>query len=528
MIRFRQNVAAGVFALLAVSVAAPALAQQATVTGVVTDPLGARVPNAAVTLTGGSQSKETKSGNDGAYSFTNVAPGLYQVVATLSGFQPYSSEHTYVGAGATHVVNVTLQVSPLEQKVVVTAAATEITQAQTGAPVSVIDSTTLDALNKPDVLEALRLVPGAQVVQTGARGGSTSFFIRGGNSNFNKVLIDGMAANDIGGGFDFSQVATAGVERVEVMRQTNSVMYGSDALAGVVSIETKRGRTRVPEFTYSADGGNLGTWSTDAGIGGVVQRFNYYSTYRRFETDNDVPNNQYTNGTFAGRFGVALGASTDLSGTIRRVDTELGSPNGFSLYGIADDSNQKNNQTYATISANSQISNKWQTTVRFGSTDQTSHYINPTPTGTPFDPFGFGANYLGNTVTLTGANGYSVTGKAILDFGGTYPSAFDSRTTRRTLSGETTYAVSNSFSVSGGARYEREQGYDDPESDPTTSRNNGGGFVEGRASLRNRHYISAGLGVEHNETFGEAVTPRLSIRRTCDRPRPPALATPSS
>jgi hypothetical protein len=169
MNRFRQFLAAGVFAALACSIATPALAQQqGTVSGVVTDPLGARVPNATVTLSAGTQSRETRSGTDGAYSFTNVAPGLYQVVATLSGFQPYSSDQTYVGAGATRVVNVTLQVGPLEQKVVVTAAAAEITQAQTGAPVSVIDSTTLEALNKPDVLESLRLVPGAQIVQTGA------------------------------------------------------------------------------------------------------------------------------------------------------------------------------------------------------------------------------------------------------------------------------------------------------------------------------------------------------------------------
>src|SRR3954470_12861154 len=302
MNRLRQFLAAAVFAALACSFAVPAQAQQqATVNGVVTDPLGARVADAQVTLTGGAQSRETRSGSDGAYTFANVAPGLYQVVATLSGFQPFTSDQTYVGAGATHVVNVTLQVSPLEQKVVVTAAATAITQAQTGAPVTVIDSTTLDALNKPDVLEALRLVPGAQVVQTGARGSQTSLFIRGGNSNFNKVLIDGAVANDVGGGFDFAQLSTAGVERVEVLRQTNSVMYGSDALAGVVSVETKRGRTRVPEFTYSADGGNFGTWSSDAGIGGVVKRFNYYSGYRRFETDNDVPNSDSQNGTYAGR-----------------------------------------------------------------------------------------------------------------------------------------------------------------------------------------------------------------------------------
>ena len=512
MNRFRQFLAAGVFAALACSIATPALAQQqGTVSGVVTDPLGARVPNATVTLTAGTQSRETRSGTDGAYSFANVAPGLYQVVATLSGFQPYSSDQTYVGAGATRVVNVTLQVGPLEQKVVVTAAAAEITQAQTGAPVSVIDSTTLEALNKQDVLESLRLVPGAQIVQTGAPGGKTSLFIRGGNSDFNKVLIDGAVANDIGGGFDFAQLSTAGVDRVEVMRQTNSVMYGSDALAGVVSIETKRGRTRVPEFSYAADGGNFGTWSSDAGIGGVYKRFNYYSGYRRFETDNDVPNSDDKNGTYAGRFGVALGSKTDLSGTIRRTDAETGNPNGYSMFIIADDARSTNDLTYASVSANSQISDKWQTTVRFGSTDQTSRSVNPMPTGIPFDPFGFGPGYLGQTVTLTGANGYSVTGQAMLDFPGTYPSTFASRSTRRALSGETTYAMSNSVSVSGGGRWEREQGYDDPDKDATATRTNGGAFVEGRATLMNRHYIAAGLGIEHNESFGEAVTPRLSI-----------------
>src|SRR4051812_9441621 len=512
MNRLRQFLAAGVFAALACWFAVPAQAQQqGTVNGLVTDPLGARVANATVTLTGGAQSRETHSGSDGAYSFANVASGLYQVVATLSGFQPFTSDQTYVGGGATHVVNVTLQVGPLEQKVVVTAAATAITQAQTGAPVTVIDSTTLDTLNKPDVLEALRLVPGAQVVQTGARGSQTSLSIRGGNADFNKILIDGAVANDVGGGFDFAQLATAGVDRIEVMRQTNSVMYGSDALAGVVSISTKRGRTRVPEFTYAADGGNLGTWTSDAGIGGIVKRFNYYSTYHRFETDNDVPNNAYSNGTFAGRFGVSIGATTDLSGTIRRTDSNVGLPSGFSMYLIPNDSKSTNDFTYASMSANSQISNKWQTTVRFGSTDQTSHYINPAPSGIPFDAFGFGPGYLGQKVTLTGANGYSVTGQAMLDFPGTYPSTSDSRSTRRAFSGETTYAMSNSFSLSGGGRWEREQGYDDPEDDPTATRNNGGAFVEGRTTLMNRHYIAAGLGVEHNESFGNAVTPRLSI-----------------
>lgn len=399
----------------------------------------------------------------------------------------------------------------VEATVVVTAAAAELPISQTGAPVTVLDSHTLDALNAIDVSEALRLVPGIQVVEEGARGGTTSLFIRGGNATFNKVLVDGIPANDIGGAFDYAELATTGIDHVEVLRQTNSVVYGSDALAGVVALTTTRGRTRVPEFDWSADGGNLGTVASTASIGGLAKRFDYFSAYSRFQTDNNVPNNGYRNGTYAGRFGVALGHATDLSGTLRRIDSRYGSANAFSLFGIADDSSQHNSATYAGAAVESQITNRWQATVRVGSMDQTSRYVNPSPTGEPFDPFGFGPNYLGNPVTLTGANGYSVTGRAILDYGGTYPSEFDHRATRRTVSGETTFDLSSALAVSGGGRFEREQGYGNPDGSPEITRNNGGLFVEGRARLRERYYVTAGVGYEHNAVFGSAVTPRVSI-----------------
>jgi outer membrane cobalamin receptor len=118
----------------------------------------------------------------------------------------------FVGAGPT-TVDVSLQIGALQQDVVVTAAATELPQSQVGAQVTVIDRAALDNLGKVDVLEAIRTAPGLQVVQTGARGGATSLFLRGGNSSFHKILVDGVPANDIGGGVDLS-LATTGVERV--------------------------------------------------------------------------------------------------------------------------------------------------------------------------------------------------------------------------------------------------------------------------------------------------------------------------
>src|SRR6185436_10342449 len=181
----------------------------------------------------------------------------------------------------------------LKQEVVVTASATETSAAQVGAPVTVIDRQTLDDLGKASVLEALRLVPGSQVVQTGGRGGVTSLFVRGGASNFNKVLVDGISVNDIGGGFDYSSFGTTGVESVEALRDANSVLYGSDAMAGVISITTRRGQTRTPELFASVDGGNLGTHREEASLGGTASRFDYFGAGSHFSTDNRVPNNAH-------------------------------------------------------------------------------------------------------------------------------------------------------------------------------------------------------------------------------------------
>jgi len=484
-----------------------ALAQeQGTLNGQVVDALGARVAGVSLTLTrDGSQVGESKSNADGVFTFANLAAGRYQVTATAPGFQPRTSDAVYAGPGVRATVEVVLEVGPLQQDVVVTAEAGQVLQSQTGAPVTVIDNQTLEALNKPDVLEALRLVPGAQIVQTGERGGPTSLFLRGGNSNFTKVLVDGMAANDIGGAFDFGQLDTAGVDRIEVMRQTNSVRYGSDALTGVVNITTRRGSSRVPEFEYAIDGGNLGTFRNGISLGGVARRFDYFSQYSYFTTDNNTPNSGYHRSTYAGRFGVALGGGTNVSGTLRWLEGRFGAANAFSLYQVADDSVSENDQLYGTITADSQFSDRWQSTIRFGSTGQTFEFVNPSPSGTPF----FGS-YLGDTVTLTGANGATVTGRAILDFGGTYPSRFDSRATRRALSGETTVQVIPDLAISGGARWDREQGYDDPDGEPMLTRNNGGAFVEARASVMNRAHLSGGIGVEHNEVFGNEAVPRFS------------------
>ena len=476
--------------------------------GTVVDQLGARLEATVTLLRDGQRVAESGTDARSEFVFDELTVGRYQVEARARGFEPARSDTVYVAASADVDIEVALQIGPLEQYVVVTAAATELPAARVGSPVTVIDRDTLEDLGKPDVLEALRIIPGTQVVQTGARGGTTSIFIRGGASDFNKVLIDGVPANDIGGSVDFGSLSTAAIDRVEVLRNANSVLYGSDALSGVINLTTPQGRTRQPELLYSIDGGNLGTLRQELAFSGLVGRFDYFIDASRFDTDNDVQNNRFRNDTLAGRFGVELGSATNLSVTIRRVMTDYGAPGAIRFNGITDDSSQDNKLSYVGATAQSQLGDRWQSTIRFAQIDRRVRFVNPSPTGEPFDPFGFGPSYLGDLVTIEGANGFTTTGRAILDFGGVYPSVFDVNTTRRSGSGQVDYRVADSLDVSGGARVEHEDGTSGGFA--STNRLNVGSFVEARARFEERLYVTGGLGFERNELFGYATTPRLS------------------
>ena len=96
------------------------------------------------------------------------------------------------------------------------------------------------------VSDALQLVPGATLAQNGSYGSVSSLFLRGGESRYTKVLIDGVAVNQAGGYFDFSHLTTDNIDRIEVVRGPASVLYGADAVTGIIQIFTRRvtGRSR--------------------------------------------------------------------------------------------------------------------------------------------------------------------------------------------------------------------------------------------------------------------------------------------
>ncbi len=474
-------------------------ADEGSITGTIVDPLGGRVQGKVTLLRGGQSVAETTSDGRGEFTVQTVASGRYQLQVEAPGMASRTTDPVFVGPSGKVSIEVPLQIGPLQQEVSVTAAASEVLPSRTGAPVTIIANSLLVNLAKVDVLEAIRTVPGSQIVQTGGRGGTTSLFIRGGASDFNKVLLDGIPGNDMGGTFDFGALSTTGVDSVEVLRGSNSVLYGSDAMTGVVSVTTPRGRAPQPELNYTIDGGNFDTIRQAASIGGVKQRMDYFFDFAHFKTDNDLPNNGYQNGTFASRIGYALGSRTDLNVTVRRTRSSFQSPNGFSFFGTPDDTFNINRYTFVIASAQSQWTEKWRSVIRAGSTVHKFNFLNPTLSGDMVDGFG-----VGKVVTLRGANGFSTTGRAILDFG---PSTFNSRTNRWTLYGQTDYRIVDGLDIAGGVRVESEFGTSNLT---RANRNNSGYFVEARTDLWRRVHVNGGVGFEDNAVFGFAATPRVS------------------
>jgi vitamin B12 transporter len=193
-----------------------------------------------------------------------------------------------VGGRAQQALSFGLQNSEAEsEEIVVSATLIETPINEIGSSVTVVTDKEIERDQKRTLPDVLRTVPGLNIVQTGGPGGKTSVFMRGTNSNHTKVIIDGIDANDPSqdGVFDFGQVLTSDIERVEVLRGPQSSLYGSDALGGVVNIVTKKGEG-PPEFTARLEGGSFDTFNQSASVRGSVSRFNYSFNVAHFLADN--------------------------------------------------------------------------------------------------------------------------------------------------------------------------------------------------------------------------------------------------
>lgn len=234
--------------------------------------------------------------------------------------------------------------------IVVTATRVPLPREALPTPVTVWTGAELRRRGVRTVAEALVATPGATIARAGSPGAQTSLFLRGGEADYVKVLVDGVAVNDPGGAFDFADLSTHQVERIEVVRGPVSVLYGSDAVAGVVQVFTRRGsgaptvtaqvlggqgRERGPAGS-AADAGSDGAggsaggpspdvyplWDAEATVAGAAGDVSYAVGGSRSWSDGLYPlNNERGHTTGTARLAWTPGAGAELAVSTRYSDS---------------------------------------------------------------------------------------------------------------------------------------------------------------------------------------------------------------
>jgi vitamin B12 transporter len=499
-----------------------------SISGTVTDSVGAVVSGATVSLIeNGIEVQTVKTDTGGNFQFAIDHADRYSVKAVANTFAPSTIRTFYAEPDHSINVNIMLSPSPVTQNIVVAATGLETPEAQTGTSISVIPAS--DLKTRVDLDQALRDQLGAQVVQTGQMGGTTSLFVRGGPSDANKVLADGIPINDIGGDVDFSYLQADGFERVEFQRGPNSALYGSDAMASVVSMTMQHGDTPLPLFNLAADGGTFGTYHENASVAGYWKRLDYFGGYSGYGTQNSTPASQFHRNAYVSNIGFQIAPATTLRATAERVVTGYNAANEIAAYGIPDDASNPRQNLFFGFTLNNQASTRWHNQVQYGGLRLRSQFNDWTPTGIPWDAYGLGypSYYLGAPVTQRGANGFTASpqaiaqvdptlafpGQAIFQYAGTYPQISTYLTNTDFVYAQTDYRVNEKLTALFGFRYTNENGdtYNPFAGISRTDRNNFSYMMEIQGGLWNRLFYTLGGGIEKNAVFGVAGTPRVSL-----------------
>jgi iron complex outermembrane receptor protein/vitamin B12 transporter len=482
----------------------------ASVHGFITDTTGARVTGANVSLlSGGNVVGSAVSAADGSFQILSSASGRFFLVVSAHSFRQLQTPDFYAGSFDSVERTVVLEPEWARESIVVTATGTPTPQGETSSATTVLGPQDL-ALSE-SLTEPLRLMPGTVVVQQGQRGAQSSLFIRGGDSDNNKVLLDGVDAGDLGGQFDFGALSTTAVESAEVYRGPDSSLYGADAESGVVSLTTPHGTTNFPSVLFEADAGNFRSSREELQVAGAHGKLDYLGAYSWLQTSNALPHDEYHLATGAANLGWQLSASTLVRGTLHYGVDATGVPNAWNFFGVADDSTEKDQNLYLSAAIDNQTTASFHQSAHYGLTRKREQVTLWDLSGNsqPYLPYCYGPGTLGNPVTISGANGYSATGEAVLDCS-TFKSQYVSNRDQLIYRGDLT--ITPHLAALIGFQYEDERG-----AAPGSSyylpveRSNYDYQAAVHGDFKRRFFYTLAGGLEHYSLFGVQTTPRAGI-----------------
>ena len=206
------------------------------------------------------------------------------------------------------------------------------------ADISVVDRETIESSGATGLADLLGRLPGVEFARNGGPGTTTSVYLRGAESRFTAVFIDGVRVDSQStGGAPWESIPLGLIDRIEVLRGPAGAVYGSDALGGVVQIFTKRGENGTAPYV-GAGVGSHGTTKVEAGISGAsgtvdyalgLERDNSKGFNARTVSTQNPDRDGYRSTAGHARVGVQLNAVHRLEGTLMVNDTNSGYDNGL-------------------------------------------------------------------------------------------------------------------------------------------------------------------------------------------------------
>lgn len=479
----RLNWMASLILLLICAVPIAAQGERRSLGGAVTDGAGAAVPGARLTLKRptGDIIRQAVADSRGEFRFNDLRPEVYRLTVNAEGLiQSDGAREIRLETGSITDLKIQLSLSALQDGVIVSATRTAGRAADASSSAFLVSADELQRSGRPSVLDALRASPGVAVVQTARRGGVTSLFVRGGESDYTKVLVDGIPVNDAGGAFDFSDLTTENAERLELVRGSQSAIYGSDAMSGVVQFVTRRGTSATPELNVSAEGGSFAFNRQWASLAGAAGRFDYAASFAHLRTSGRDRNDDYQNRTASANLGYRISERTELRLTARNENSGLGAPGATAFYFPDPDDRARRRRINTGLRLDDQTTARWHQGFSFVYSENNQENFDPlaqdlTQSSTPPDTF-FAFN----------------------DFS----SFFSNHQRRRGARYQSDLLLPANNLVSAGVEYENERavfvsGFDGRDR-VATDRTNIGMFIQDQFTLLPRWSLVVGVRVENN------------------------------
>ncbi len=244
---------------------------------------------------------------------------------------------------------------PIELDTVsIIASRTPVSLNATGSAITVITGQALRDSQQRYVADVLRTVPGVAVSQSGSMGGFTQIRMRGSEADHVLVIVDGIEINPgNGGSVNFAHFLTADIERIEILRGTQSTLWGADAIGGVISITTRQGRSGENKVNISVEEGSFNSSQHSATVSGGGRTTTYALNVSRVNMDgfsaadddaftytlpdgrrvtqggSGVENDSYNNRTIGGTIRHAFSDYLSVDAALRQIDYQVNS-DGFS------------------------------------------------------------------------------------------------------------------------------------------------------------------------------------------------------